>query len=67
MIGDFPMPLITSSNKNIVREIESVIEEILEEKLKITANTQALELKIDNLIYKLYDLTEDEIKVIEES
>lgn len=67
MIGDFPVPPITPSNEAIIKEIESVIEEILEEKRKLTADTQELELKIDNLIYKLYDLNEDEIKIIEEN
>ena len=29
------------------------------------ANTQALEDKLDRLIYQLYDLTQEEIKIIE--
>lgn len=31
------------------------------------ADTSALEAEIDRLVYKLYDLTEDEVKIIESS
>ena len=65
MIADFPIPPITPSNEAIITEIESTIEEILHEKSKIKADTHELEHKIDNLIYRLYNLTGDEIKIIE--
>jgi Alw26I/Eco31I/Esp3I family type II restriction m6 adenine DNA methyltransferase len=47
-------------------ELISLSKSILSKKeLNITANTTDLENKIDSLIYKLYDLTEEEIKIIE--
>jgi len=49
-------------------EIQSLVEEIL--KLKeadSTTDTTFLENKIDDLVYKMYDLTEDEIKIIEQN
>lgn len=35
--------------------------------LKPEADTSALEREIDRLVYELYGLTEDEIKLVEES
>jgi adenine-specific DNA-methyltransferase len=43
-----------------------LVSQILEaKKQNPSANTSALETQIDQLIYQLYDLTEDEIKIIE--
>jgi adenine-specific DNA-methyltransferase len=49
-------------------ELESLISEIISLKSNTKdANTSKLEKKIDQLVYKLYNLTKDEIKIIEES
>ncbi|RDU65303.1 type II restriction endonuclease, partial [Helicobacter equorum] len=47
--------------------IISLVEQILESKAKDpTTDTKELESHIDSLVYKLYNLTESEIKIIEE-
>jgi hypothetical protein len=45
---------------------DRLVDEILAAKAKdAKADTSALERRIDNLVYRLYNLTEDEIKVVE--
>lgn len=47
-------------------EIIKVVQEILLQKtINITTDTTALESQIDQLVYQLYDLTEEEIAIIE--
>lgn len=63
---NLPIPKITESNKPLCDEIISLVEQILESKAKDpTTDTKELESKIDFLVYKLYNLTESEIKIIE--
>jgi tRNA1(Val) A37 N6-methylase TrmN6 len=51
-----------------VKAIESLVNQILvAKKSDSTADTTALEKEIDQLVYKLYELTEEEIKIVEES
>ena len=62
-----PIPKIDSTNKALSDEIISLVEQILDSKAKDpTTDTKELESKIDSLVYKLYHLTDDEIKIIEE-
>ena len=62
---NIPIPPITSSNQSIVTKIETLVQNILDQKEKDKEeDTTSLENEIDNLVYKLYDLTEDEIKVV---
>ena len=61
-----PIPKIDSTNKALSDEIISLVEQILESKAKDpTTDTKELESHIDSLVYKLYHLTKDEIKIIE--
>lgn len=63
---NIPIPKIDSTNKALSDEIISLVEQILESKAKDpTTDTKELESKIDNLAYKLYNLNNDEIKIIE--
>jgi adenine-specific DNA-methyltransferase len=49
-----------------VAQIESLVDEILEQKRgNPHADTRDLERAIDELVYRLYDLTDDEIRLIE--
>ena len=58
--------MIDSTNKALSDEIISLVEQILQSKVKDpTKDTKELESKIDSLVYKLYHLTNDEIKIIE--
>ncbi|GAA6923761.1 class I SAM-dependent DNA methyltransferase [Helicobacter pylori] len=61
-----PIPQITKSNKPIAHKITDCAKAILEAKEKDPkANTQKLEKEIDALVYQLYNLTDEEIKIIE--
>lgn len=61
------MVKITAKNKKIADKITDCAKAILEAKEKDPkANTQKLEKEIDALVYRLYNLTDEEIKIIEE-
>jgi len=63
---NLPIPPITLANKTIVETIESRVEQILSSKQqKPQADTSDLENQIDIMVYKLYDLTYDEVKIID--
>ncbi len=65
-IEKLPIPKINSKNQKIADELVNSVDEILKAKEQDkNANTQELENKINSLVYKLYNLTEDEIKIIE--
>ena len=58
-------PPITESNKTIFEQVIQVIDQYLSvKKENPSADTSALEHQIDRLVYQLYDLTEEEIKII---
>ncbi|WP_414736081.1 Eco57I restriction-modification methylase domain-containing protein [Helicobacter pylori] len=62
-----PIPQITKSNKPTADKITDGVKQILALKEKDPkANTQELEKEIDALVYQLYNLTDEEIKTIEE-
>ncbi|WQW80753.1 Eco57I restriction-modification methylase domain-containing protein [Helicobacter pylori] len=62
-----PIPQITKSNKPTADKIIALVDKILQAKAKDPkANTQGLEKEIDALVYRLYNLTDEEIKIIED-
>ncbi|RKV04014.1 class I SAM-dependent DNA methyltransferase [Helicobacter pylori] len=62
-----PIPQITEKNQELARKITDCAKQILALKEKDPkANTQGLEKEIDALVYQLYNLTDEEIKIIEE-
>jgi type I restriction-modification system DNA methylase subunit len=64
-VGQIPVKLPTESNQ---KTIERLVNRVLTAKARdATANTSALEKEIDDLVYKLYDLTPEEIAIVEES
>lgn len=66
-IMELPMVKITAKNKKIADKIIALVDKILQAKEKDPkANTQKLEKEIDALVYQLYHLTDEEIKIIEE-
>ncbi|GAA6913354.1 hypothetical protein HpHNI91_06820 [Helicobacter pylori] len=66
-IERLPIPKIIPKNQELARKITDCAEAILEAKEKDPkANTQELEKEIDALVYQLYHLTDEEIKIIEE-
>jgi len=67
--GDFfnniPIPNSSEIQK---MEIQKIVDEIIETKKANSDNdTTSLENEIDKLVYKLYDITKDEVKIIEEA
>lgn len=66
-IERLPIPQITPQNQKLARKITDCTKAILEAKEKDPkANTQRSEKEIDALVYQLYNLTAEEIKIIEE-
>ncbi|WP_367710602.1 class I SAM-dependent DNA methyltransferase [Helicobacter pylori] len=62
-----PIPKITEKNQELAHKITDGAKQILALKEKDPkANTQKLEKEIDALVYQLYHLTDEEIKIIEE-
>ncbi|GAA8657633.1 class I SAM-dependent DNA methyltransferase [Helicobacter pylori] len=66
-IERLPIPKITPQNQELADKITDGAKAILEAKEKDPkANTQELEKEIDVLVYQLYNLTDEEIKIIED-
>jgi adenine-specific DNA-methyltransferase len=63
-LNPFPLPLIAEQAKesSISEKVKIVIEQ---KKLNAKANTTEIENEINQLVYQLYELTEEEIKIIE--
>jgi adenine-specific DNA-methyltransferase len=65
-LENLPLPPITTSNEPIVKQIEKLVDKILKaKKQNPQADTSDLENQIDIMVYKLYDLTYDEVKIID--
>ena len=61
-----PIPKIDSANQGIADKIIALVEEILEKKKQDSAtDTTKLESQINALVYTLYNLTDEEIELIE--
>lgn len=61
-----PIPQITESNQSTADKIIALVEKILEQKEKDPSSpTQELEKEIDSLVYALYGISDEEIKIIE--
>lgn len=66
-IERLPIPQITTKNQELADKITALVDKILQSKAKDPkANTQGLEKEIDALVYQLYNLTDEEIKIIED-
>lgn len=66
-IERLPIPKITTKNQELADKITDCARRILQAKEKDPkANTQRLEKEIDALVYQLYNLTDEEIKTIED-
>ncbi|WRG04076.1 class I SAM-dependent DNA methyltransferase [Helicobacter pylori] len=65
-IERLPIPKIMPENQELADKIIVLVDKILQTKEKDPkANTQELEKEIDTLVYQLYHLTDEEIKIIE--
>lgn len=62
-VKEFPIPVIKSETQ---RKLMDKVNEILHAKSKdVKADTQAIEKEIDVMVFKLYDLTYDEVKIVD--
>ncbi|EAL8025782.1 class I SAM-dependent DNA methyltransferase [Campylobacter jejuni] len=62
---NIPIVDTNSKNKKLAHELINLVDEILKAKEQDkNVNTQELENKINSLVYKLYNLNEEEIKII---
>ncbi|HOV54332.1 MAG: class I SAM-dependent DNA methyltransferase [Thermotogaceae bacterium] len=61
-----PIPIVTSENEMVVRQIEDLVDTLISiKKQDVLKDTSRYEREIDQLVYRLYELTDDEISVIE--
>jgi len=72
MLELYVQPLSEIPLKKISKQAQEgfiyIVNEILKvKKSSLTADTSELEKQIDQMIYKLYNLTEEEIKIVEEA
>ncbi len=66
MIRDIQQFAVPNLSNQLTNRIELLANQILQAKdQNSTADTTALEAQIDQLVYQLYDLTEEEIEIIE--
>jgi type II restriction/modification system DNA methylase subunit YeeA len=66
-LEQLPLPPLTPQNQPLANQIVQLVDKILKVKNQNPeADTSQLEREIDKLVYKLYGLTEEEIKLIEE-
>ena len=64
----FPIPPIAEVNQNLVHQLETRVERILVAKhANPDEDITALEKEIDQIVYSLYDLTPEEIAIVEEN
>ena len=62
---NIPIPkLLNDKQKPIINLVDKII---TTKKANPEADTSALENEIDQLVYELYDITDEEIKIIEDS
>ena len=64
----FLVPPITKTNQHLVTQIEEKVDKILDAKnTDPDADVSELEKEIDQIVYLLYDLTDEEIAIVEEA
>lgn len=66
LVENLPIPPIMPANEPIVQQIEGLVDNILAAKQQNPqSDTSHWEQEIDRLVYELYGLTEEEIRIIE--
>jgi len=62
----FPIDFANSKHRSVYKRINELVDTIVSARKKdMEANINLWEIEIDSLIYKLYDFTEEEIRIIE--
>ena len=64
----FPVPHITETNRHLAHKLETRVEKILADKhANLDKDITVLENEIDEIVYSLYELTSEEIAIVEEN
>ena len=63
--GNIQIPQITPQNETIIKHIVQSVEQIINNTDEIQKNT--ISQQIDQWVYKLYGLTDEEIKIVEQA
>ncbi|WP_350449639.1 TaqI-like C-terminal specificity domain-containing protein, partial [Aminobacterium mobile] len=63
-VEQLPVPIITPERSLLASNIERLIESVITQK-KSNSDITSLEKQIDQLVYQLYDLTPEEIAIVE--
>ena len=64
----FPVPPIKDANRHLATQMEDIVEKIINAKhTDPDADVSADEDEIDKLVYKLYNLTSEEIRIVEKA
>lgn len=68
-LNNFPLPFITEKNKEISDKIQKLVKLVHEQKRYSTININKTEIEsqIDDLVFKLYDLNDREISIINDT
>lgn len=62
------LPLPENINSESAKKIDSVVREIVNEKKSMRKTDMSRKkMELDRLVYELYDLTEEEVKIIEKT
>ena len=64
MVESLPMPILSGNENCIISRVDAIIKAKNADK---NVDTSILESEIDRLVYQLYGLTEEEIKIVEQS
>lgn len=65
-LGRLPIKIPSKTNRAVISKMESLVDQILSLKNQdCSVDTSDLESQIDQLVYELYDLTPEEIAIIE--
>jgi adenine-specific DNA-methyltransferase len=66
-LDPLPVPPINQENRYLIEKIEDLFEMIYKIKqIDLNSNSSAIDNQIDQVVYKLYDLTEEEIRIVED-
>lgn len=67
-LSQIPLPSIPSFKNNEIKLVEDLVNQIIKLKeTQINSDTKKMEKEIDNLVYSLYNLSPEEINVLEEA
>jgi len=64
-MANIPIPLINNSKAIVVKNIDKLVDQVISQKITPGSVLVGLEKEINGLVYDLYGLTDEEIKIVE--